>query len=120
MIYAQGGFIVKLDLMDKKFDAVKEHLPFLEVITTAAKEHVAEIERELWQVKERVECMSSEFLFQLISTMALIYTMYNMCLWLNNFPLRSDITGGFSPRELVTGLTVNFTKHYTVDVGAYI
>ena len=39
--------VVKLDLMDKDFDAVKEHLPFLEINTTAAREHVAEIEREL-------------------------------------------------------------------------
>ena len=39
---------------------------------------------------------------------------------MNAFPLLSGITGRFSTRELVTGLTVNFTKHCTVDVGAYI
>ena len=90
------------------------------VNTTAAREHVAEIERDLWQVKERVRCTSSKFPFQFIPTMVLIYTVYNVCLWMNAFPLLSGITGRFSTRELVTGLTVNFTKHCTVDVGAYI
>ena len=47
MLYARGGFIVNLALTDKEFDAVKEHLPFLQVNTTAAREHVGEIEREL-------------------------------------------------------------------------
>ena len=53
------GYIVKLALMDKEYGAVKEHMQFLEVNMTAAREHVAEIERELQQVKERVRCTSS-------------------------------------------------------------
>ena len=75
LLYARGGYIVKIALMDKYFDAVKEHLPFLEVNTMAARDHVAEIERDLRQVKERVRCTSSEFLFQFVPTMVLIYTV---------------------------------------------
>ena len=45
--------------MDKKCDKVKEHLPFLEVNTTSARENVAELEWEMRQVKERVQCTSS-------------------------------------------------------------
>ena len=67
-----------------------------------------------------MRCMSSEFPFQFIPTMVLIYTVYNVCLWLNTFPLQSGITGWFSPRELVTGLTVNFTNHCTFDVVACV
>ena len=44
-LYARGGFIVNLALMDKEFDKVQEHLPFLQINTTAAREHVGEIER---------------------------------------------------------------------------
>ena len=120
ILYARCGFIVKLALMYKEFDAVKENLPFLEVNTKAAREHVAEIECELWQVKDRVRFTSSEFPFQFIPTMILIYIFYNLCLWMNAFLIQSGITGGFSPRELARGLTVNFTKHCTVDVGAYV
>ena len=112
--------MVKLALMDKDFDAVKYHLPLLEVNTTAVREHITEIERELKQVKERVRCTSSKFPFQFIPTMVLIYTVYNVCLWMNAFLLQSGITGGLSPGELVTGLIINFSKHCTVDVGAYV
>ena len=47
MLYARGGFIVNLALMDKEFDAIKEFVPFLEVNTAAAREHVGEIERDI-------------------------------------------------------------------------
>ena len=52
--------------------------------------------------------------------MVLIYTVYNVSLWLNPFLLQSGITGRFSTRELVTGLTFTFYKHCTVNVGAYV
>ena len=47
MLYARGGFIVNLALMDKEFDKIKDIIPFLEVNTTAAREHVGNIERYL-------------------------------------------------------------------------
>ena len=49
-----------------------------------------------------------------------VYVVCNVCLWLNAFPIRLGITGGFSPRELVTGLTVNVLIHYQFDVGTYV
>ena len=52
--------------------------------------------------------------------MVLIYNVYNVCLWLNVFPIWSGITGGFSPRELITGLTVYFKDHCKFDVGGYV
>ena len=41
LLYARGGYIVKLSLVDNYFDAVKENFPCLEVNTTATREHVA-------------------------------------------------------------------------------
>ena len=120
MIYACGGFVVNLALMDKEFGAVKKHVPFLAVNTTAAREHAGEIERKIRIVKERVRCTMGEFPFEFILTMVLIYVVYNAALWLNAFPTRSHITGGFSPRELVTGLTITVLKHRQCNVGAYV
>ena len=45
-LYAKGGFIVRLALMDKKFDKVEDLVDLLETNTTAAREHVGKIERE--------------------------------------------------------------------------
>ena len=52
--------------------------------------------------------------------MVLICVVYTVCLWLHVSPIRSGITGGFSPRELVTGLTVNLLRHCQFNVGTYI
>ena len=95
-------------------------MPFLEVNTAAAREHMGEIDRDIQQIKDRVRCTTSEFLFKNIPTMVLIYTVYNVCLWLNALPIRSGSTGEFSRRELITGLTVNFKDHCKFDVGGYI
>ena len=44
-LYARGGFMVRTILMDQEFDKVKDKMPLLELNTTAAREHVGEIER---------------------------------------------------------------------------
>ena len=95
-------------------------MPFLEVNTAAAREHVGEIERDIQQIKDRVRCTTSELTFTNIPTMVLIYTVYYVCIWLNAFPISSGITRGFLPRELITGFTVNFKDHCTFGVGGYI
>ena len=66
---------MNLAWMDKEFDAVKKHVPFLQVNTTAAREHVGEIEREICQIKERIRCTTGEFPFKHISIMVLVYTV---------------------------------------------
>ena len=78
------------------------------------------IERELRTVKERVRCITGEFPFQSIPTMVLMYVVYSVCVWMDIFLIMQGITGGFSPRELVIGLTVNFLRNCQFDVGAYV
>ena len=51
-VYARGGFIVRLVLMDMEFEKIKDDFDKVEVNTTAAREHVAEIERGIRHVKE--------------------------------------------------------------------
>ena len=52
-LYAKGGFEVKVVLMDKEFEKIQDALGHLEINTTAAREHVAKIERQIRTVKER-------------------------------------------------------------------
>ena len=44
-LYARGEFVTRLVLMDMEFEKVKEKVSLLEVNTTEAREHVADIER---------------------------------------------------------------------------
>ena len=51
-LYAMRGFVVRCVLMDMEFESVKEHA-MVPNNTTAAREHVGEIERYVRVVKER-------------------------------------------------------------------
>ena len=52
-MYARGGSVVNLALMDMEFVKVVDLVGLLEINTTAAREHVAEIEQRIRVVKER-------------------------------------------------------------------
>ena len=61
-LYAKGGFQVKVVLMDKEFDKIRDAVGHLEINTTAVREHVAKIERQMWHVKERTRCKTAALL----------------------------------------------------------
>ena len=81
--YACSGFIGNLALMDMEFEKIKDELPLVEVNTTAAREHVPEIERRIRTTKERVRAASSDFPFSPIPMMLRIQTVHTITLWLN-------------------------------------
>ena len=58
--YARGGFVVRLVLMDMEFEKIKHVFDKVEVNTTAAREHVGEIERGIRLMKERSRCVISD------------------------------------------------------------
>lgn len=51
-LYGRAGFVVQTALMDREFVAVADKCPTLLINTTAANEHVPEIERAIRLVKE--------------------------------------------------------------------
>ena len=101
--YARGGFVVNLVLMDVEFEKFKDKLPLVEVNTTAAREHVPEIERRIRTIKERVRAATCDLLFNPIPMMVLIHTVHTINLWLNATRSLSRLERGLSPRELVAG-----------------
>ena len=46
-LYARGGFVVRLCMMGREFEPVKELVPLVEINTNAAREHVGLIERQI-------------------------------------------------------------------------
>ena len=50
-LYARGGFVIHLVLMDMEFETIKDKVGLVEVNTTAAREHVGEIERHIRLIK---------------------------------------------------------------------
>ena len=74
--YAHGGFLVRHAFMDVEFEKVKELVLFVEVNTTAAREYVGVIKRNIRHAKERVRATTSKFPCILIPVMVLIYIVY--------------------------------------------
>ena len=50
-LYARGGFVIHLVLMDTEFEKIKDKVGLVEVNITAAREHVGEIERHVRLIK---------------------------------------------------------------------
>ena len=108
--YARGGFVIDLALVDMEFEKVRDKLAIIEVNTTAAREHVPEIERQICLIKERVRCTTSDFPFDTIPRLVLIHVVYTCVMWINDIPRKAGAVQGVSPRELVTGRAVNYKK----------
>ena len=51
-MYAKAGFVVQTAMMDMEFDKLKSVMSELVINTTAAREHVGEIERKIRVIKE--------------------------------------------------------------------
>ena len=47
--------------MDTDFDRIEDLVGLLETNTTAAREHVGKIERQIWLIKGRTRCIRTGF-----------------------------------------------------------
>ena len=119
LMYGRGGFVVNLALIDTEFVKIKDLCGLVEVNTTAAQEHVPKVECMIRTVKQRLRSITSDFPFSPIPKMVLIHSVYHVIMMLNAFPQDQGVTGGFSPRELVTGRTINYLRDFRATVGAY-
>ena len=85
-LYAHGGFVVRLFMMDREFEPTKDLVHLVKINTTAARKYVGLIERKIHVTKKKTRASSSQFLFVYIPVMVLIHTVYTMIVWLNAFP----------------------------------
>jgi hypothetical protein len=92
-VNSRDGFVVQTVLMDKEFDTVASKCPTLPINTTAANEHVPEIERTVRFVKERARGLENTLPFTGLPKLITIELLHFIVLWLNNFPIKS----GFAP-----------------------
>jgi hypothetical protein len=106
-LYQNRGFKVETDLMDREFECLRDDIPELNLNTTAASEHVPNIERQIRVIKERMRAIKSTLLFKQLPARIFIEMMQYAVLWLNCFPPLSGISQTFSPRTIMTGTTIS-------------
>ncbi len=47
-----------------------------------------------------------------------VQLVYHSNFWLNVFPANDSVSGTLSPRELVTGLCIDYNTHCKLEYGA--
>jgi hypothetical protein len=118
-IYERAGFIVQTSLMDMEFKKLKDLIPQLTINTTAAREHVGEIERRIRVIKERARGTISVLPYEALPKLMVIELLHFCVMWLNAFPVKSGISEKFSPRELVSRHKLDAKLHCKSPFGAY-
>jgi hypothetical protein len=118
-VYSRGGFVVGTILADNEFKPLQNLLPILAVNTTAAKEHVPEVERRIRLIKERGRGILNTLPFKKMPQVILIELIYHVVLWINAYPSKSGVSTTLSPKEIVLRQKLNFKKHCKARFGAY-
>lgn len=119
-IYMAAGFHVQTAMMDMEFEALKPLLPRIVINTTAANEHVGEIERRIRIIKERARGFLATLPFKRLPKRIVIELLHFVTMWLNSFPVSSaGISQKWSPRELLRRQKFDAKLHCQAPFGSY-
>ncbi len=118
-LYTRGGFQVGTVLMDNEFEKLRVMIPILVVNTTAAKEHVPEVERRIRLNKECRRGILNTLLFKKMPQIMFFELIYHVLLWLNTFLTKSGVSTMLSSCKIVYRHKLDFAKHCKARFGTY-
>ena len=118
-VYTRAGFTVQTILMDNEFEKLRDHVHHATLITTAAAEHVGDIERRIRVIKERCRGIICTLPYTHLPRIMLIYLLHHVVLWLNNFPVDKGVSSQLSPREIILRHKLDAKRHCRAPFGAY-
>ena len=117
-LYRHRGFEISAILADNEFEAIHPQFPMLNC--AAANEHVPEVERFIWTIKDRVRSTYRMLPYKRIPRTMLIHLTKNSVFWLNAFPARDGVSSKHSPRYIMTGQELSYTHHVQLKFGEYV
>jgi hypothetical protein len=118
-VYGVAGYIVQVALMDMEFKKLKDVLPNITINTTAAREHVGEVERKIQVIKERARGAMATLPYLTLPKIMIVELMHFCFLWLNSFPVKSGVSEKWSLRELISRHWPDAKLHCKTPFGAY-
>ena len=118
-IYATAGFIIQTAMMDMEFEKLKPLMPHVALNTTAAREHVGEIERKIRVIKERARGKFNTLPYKKLPRVMVIELLHFCVMWMNSFPVKSGISEKWSPRELISRTKLDAKLHCRAPFGSY-
>jgi hypothetical protein len=119
-IYNYRGFKVVKALMDREFEPLRGQINGTIMNTTAASEHVPEIERQIRVIKERARAIASTLPFKNVPSRMIIELIHFVVLWINTSPPSRGVSNTHSPKTIMTGTTLDYNKHCRLPFGAYV
>jgi hypothetical protein len=107
--------------MDGEFEPLRGELSTLGITlnTVSRGEHVPEAERRIRTLKERTRSVYNTLPFDKVPAQMTVQMVYSSNFWLNVFPPGKGVSGDHSPRELITGLEIDYNKHCQLEYGTY-
>ena len=87
--------------------------------TAAHGDHVPEVERHIRTLKERARAIYNTLPFERLPARIIIEMVYYCNFWLNAFPHQDGVSATLSPRNIVLGHGIDFSKHCRIEFGAY-
>ena len=73
--------------MDREFECIKDDMDQVQINTSAAREYVGEIERQICLIKERTRCVPPEMSeggYNFLHRMIVIHCIYFVCFMIKN------------------------------------
>ena len=123
-VYKQRGFRATILLIDGEFDTdgIREGVADegMALNPTARDEHVGDVERFIRTIKERMRATHATLPFTHMPSRLVIEMAKQSVFWLHAFPRSDGISADMSPREIVTGVKLDYNKHCKYQFGQYV
>ena len=121
--YLHRGFRITTVHADGEFEPLKAMIDILPggpvVNLASANQHVPEIERRIRVVKERCRAVRHSLPFQQIPKLLTVHIVLNVVKLLNFFPTKEGVSETLSPKTIMSGETLDFKKHLSLQIGQY-
>ena len=103
-----------------EFEKIKDDMGLVDVNTTAAREHVAEIERGICLIKEECQSVVKSLLFWYMHRKIVTFVVYFVTMFVDAVPAAEGISGVFSPCDIVTQQETDSKKDCKAQFGWYM
>ena len=122
-VYMKRGFVLEFIEVDGQFEPLRGELAPMGITLNkcSREEHVPVVERRIRTLKERCRSIVNTLPFKKLPGQLVVVQMVSTCnFWLNVFPPTDGISNSINPRELMTGIQIDYNKHIHAEFGEYV
>ena len=121
-VYMKRGFVLEFIEVDGQFEPLRGALAPMGITLNkcSREEHVPVVERRIRTLKERCRSIVNTLPFKKLPGQLVVQMVSTCNFWLNIFPPTDGISKNINPRELMTGIQIDYNKHIRAEFGEYV